>query len=75
MTQDKFTLEEWNNLVEKVNKITQTNDIPENQMGLIWNAYQRIEGVNTRQPCKCLSHAKYWIEAINVINDFIRQQK
>lgn len=69
MGQDKFTPEEWTNLVEKVKSIT--HHIPENQMGLIWNAYQRIQGVNTTQPCGCPSAAKYWIEAINVIRNYI----
>ena len=69
MTQDKFTHEEWYNLVEKVRGIS--DRIPEHEMGLIWNAFQRIEGVNTPQPCSCPSAAKYWIEAINVIRNYI----
>jgi hypothetical protein len=67
--QDKFTPEEWNNLVEKVKGIT--HHIPEKEMGLIWNAYQRIAQVNTVQPCGCPSAARYWIEAINVIRNYI----
>jgi len=69
MSQDKFTPEEWTNLVEKVRSIT--HHIPEGDMGLIWNAYQRIAQVNTTQPCGCPSAAKYWIEAINVIRNYI----
>ena len=69
MPQDKFTPEEWNNLVQKVNKIT--NHIPEHEMGLIWNAYQRIAQVNTVQPCGCPGTAKYWVEAMNVIRNYI----
>jgi hypothetical protein len=67
--QDKFTPTEWNNLVEKVNKIT--HHIPENEMGLIWNAYQRIQQVNTPQPCGCASAAKYWRQAVDVIRNYI----
>jgi len=69
MPQDKFTPEEWNNLVEKVRGIT--DRIPEAEMGLIWNSYQRIAQVNTVQPCGCPSAAKYWVEAINVIRNYI----
>ena len=69
MPQDKFTPEEWNNLVEKVRAIT--DRIPEAEMGLIWNSYQRIAQVNTVQPCGCPSAAKYWVEAINVIRNYI----
>jgi hypothetical protein len=69
MVQDKFTPEEWTNLIEKVRAIT--HHIPEGDMGLIWNAYQRIQGVNTTQPCGCPSAAKYWIEAMNVIRNYI----
>ena len=69
MIQDKFTQDEWNNLVEKVNKIT--NHIPEHEMGLIWDAYKRIAQVNTVQPCGCPGTAKYWVEAINVIRNYI----
>jgi hypothetical protein len=69
MIQDKFTQDEWNNLVEKVNKIT--NHIPEHEMGLIWDAYKRIAQVNTVQPCGCPSAARYWVEAINVIRNYI----
>lgn len=69
MGQDKFTQDEWNNLVEKVNKIT--NHIPEHEMGLIWDAYKRIAQVNTVQPCGCPSAARYWVEAINVIRNYI----
>jgi hypothetical protein len=69
MAQDKFTQDEWNNLVQKVNKIT--NHIPEHEMGLIWDAYKRIAQVNTVQPCGCPSAARYWVEAINVIRNYI----
>ena len=72
MIQDKFTHEEYYNLVEIMKSIH--HHIPENQMGIIWNAYQRIEQVNTVQPCGCPSAAKYWIEAVNVINTFINSQ-
>ncbi len=69
MIQDKFTPEEWNNLVDKVRAIS--DRIPEAEMGLIWNSYQRIAQVNTVQPCGCPSAAKYWVEAINVIRNYI----
>lgn len=69
MIQDKFTHEEWYNLVEKVRRIT--DRIPEHEMGLIWNAYQRIAQVNIVQPCGCPSAAKYWKEAVDVIRDYI----
>jgi hypothetical protein len=67
--QDKFTAEEWNNLKGVMNGIV--HHIPEQYMGLIWNSYQRIQQVNTTQPCGCPSAAKYWIEAVNVIRDYI----
>ena len=69
MGQDKFTPDEWNNLVDKVRGIS--DRIPEGDMGLIWNAYQRIQQVNTVQPCSCPGSARYWVEAINVIRNYI----
>jgi hypothetical protein len=72
MTQTIFTPEEWSYLKGVMGRIT--HHIPEDQMGLVWNAYQRIAQVNTVQPCGCPSAAKYWIEAVNVINTFIKGQ-
>lgn len=70
---DIFTPEEWNHLKDVMNSIH--HRIPENQMHLIWNSYQRIAKVNSPQPCACQSSAKYWIEAVNVIRNFITNQE
>jgi hypothetical protein len=72
MIQEIFTPEEWSNLKGVMGTIT--HHIPENQMGLVWNSYQRIQKVNTPQPCSCPGSAKHWIEAVNVINTFINGQ-
>lgn len=72
MNQEIFTPEEYTNLKNVMGTIT--HHIPENQMGLIWNSFQRIQKVNTPQPCGCPGSAKYWVEAVNVINDYIKQQ-
>jgi hypothetical protein len=72
MIQTIFTQEEYTNLKNVMSTIT--HHIPENQMGLVWNAFQRIQGVNTPQPCGCPGSAKHWIEAVNVINNFIKEQ-
>ena len=73
MSQDIFTPEEYTNLKNVMGSIT--HHIPENQMGLVWNAYQRIEKVNTMQPCGCPGAAKYWVEAVNVIRNYITKQE
>ena len=73
MNQDIFTPEEYTNLKNVMRTIT--HHIPENQMGLIWNAYQRIAKVNTPQPCGCPGTAKYWREAVEVIQNFITNQE
>lgn len=73
MNQEIFTPEEWTNLKDVMKSIV--HHIPENQMQLVWNAYQRIAKVNTVMPCDCPGLRKYWIEAVNVINDFIKQQE
>ena len=65
-----FTQEEYTNLKNVMRSIT--HHIPEQHMGLVWNAYQRIEKVNTQQPCGCPSAAKYWVQAVNVINNYIK---
>jgi hypothetical protein len=72
MGQTIFTPEEWSNLKGVMGTIT--HHIPENQMGLVWNSYQRIQKVNTPQPCSCPGSAKHWVEAVNVINNFIKEQ-
>lgn len=72
MNQEIFTPEEYTNLKNVMSSIT--HHIPEQHMHLIWNSYQRIEKVNTMMPCSCPSAAKYWITAVNVINDYIKQQ-
>lgn len=72
MIQTIFTQEEYTNLKNVMSTIT--HHIPENQMGLVWNSYQRIAKVNTVQPCSCPSAARYWVEAVNTINNFIKEQ-
>jgi len=73
--QDIFTPEEWTNLKDVMKPITQSLIIPENQMKLVWNAYQRISKDNSHIPCACKNLRKYWINAVNVINDFIKKQE
>jgi hypothetical protein len=70
--QEIFNPEEWTELKDTMNAIR--DRIPENQMNRVWNAYQRISKDNSNMPCSCQSAARYWINAVNVINDFIRQQ-
>jgi hypothetical protein len=70
--QEIFTPEEWTHLKEVMSSIH--HFIPDNHMGLVWNSYQRIAKVNTSQPCGCASAAKYWVEAVNTINNFIKEQ-
>ena len=65
-----FTPEEYTNLKNVMSTIT--HHIPENQMGVIWNAFQRIQKVNTPQPCGCPGTAKYWREAVEVITSYIK---
>lgn len=72
MTQDIFTPEEFTNLKSVMASIH--HNIPEQYMGLVWNSYQRIQKTNAKQPCSCQSTAKYWIEAVNVIRNFIKEQ-
>ena len=70
--QELFNPTEWTELKDVMKSIH--DRIPDNQMGRVWNSYQRISKDNSHQPCGCPSAAKYWITAVNVINDFIRQQ-
>lgn len=70
--QDIFTPEEWTHLKNVMSSIH--HYIPEQHMGLVWNAYQRIEKVNTMQPCNCPRTAHYWVTAVNTINNFIKEQ-
>lgn len=70
--QELFNPTEWTELKDAMNSIR--DRIPENQMNRVWNSYQRISKDNSHQPCSCPSAAKYWITAVNVINDYIKQQ-
>ena len=69
---DIFTPEEWTNLKNVMSSIH--HHIPENHMGSIWNWFQKIGKHNRPRPCSCQSSAKYWIEAVNTINNFIKEQ-
>lgn len=68
--QEIFTPEEWTGLKNLMASIG--HFIPEGHMGQIWNWYQRIGKHNQPQPCSCQSSARYWIEAVNNINEFIK---
>lgn len=72
MNQEIFTPTEWTELKNVMSTII--HHIPEQHMHLVWNSYQRIAKVNTMMPCSCPGTAKYWREAVNVINDYIKQQ-
>lgn len=72
MAQDIFTPEEFTDLKMVMNSIH--HHIPENVAGKVWNWYQRIGKHNDKQPCSCASTAKYWIEAVKVIRNFITEQ-
>lgn len=71
--QDIFQPQEWTELKNVMSSIH--HHIPESEMGRVWNSYQRITKTNSPQPCSCQSSAKYWIEAVNVINNFIKEQQ
>ena len=71
--QDIFTPEEWTHLKNVMSSIH--HHIPEQHMGPVWNWYQRINKTNIIQPCACQSSAKYWVEAVNTINNFIKEQQ
>jgi len=69
--QEIFPPEEWTDLKNLMASIG--HFIPEGHMGQIWNWYQRIGKHNQPQPCSCQSSARYWIEAVNTINTFIKE--
>lgn len=71
--QEIFTPLEWQELKNVMSSIH--HRIPESQMGNVWNWYQRIEKTNSPQPCSCQSSAKYWVAAVNTINNFIKESQ
>jgi hypothetical protein len=48
--------------------------LPEQKMGYVWNMYNRIRGVNEKQPCGCQSAAKYWVDAINELRRWVESK-
>lgn len=68
-----FTPEEWSQVKSVMNEIH--HNIPEHHMGKVWNWFQRIGKHNNPQPCSCQSSARYWIEAVNTIKNFITTQQ
>ncbi len=68
--ENKFTTEEYNEIVSVMSTIT--HFIPEHLMGRVWGWYRIIGGHNNNQPCSCQSSAKYWVEAVNTIQNYIR---
>lgn len=69
--QEIFTPQEWTDIKNIMASIG--HFIPEAHMGSVWNWYQRIGKHNQPQPCSCQSSARYWIEAVNTVNNFIKQ--
>lgn len=53
---------------------TQGLYLPEHMMGKVWSWYKRIANSSEAQPCSCQSAAGLWINALNVIKNFIDEQ-
>lgn len=48
-------------------------NLPENKMGMVWNAYKKIAKSQEAQPCSCQSAARLWINALNVIKNYLTE--
>ena len=48
------------------------NRIPNNRIDFIWNKSQDIKGTKVAKPCSCGSAAKYWRDAVNTINEYLK---
>jgi hypothetical protein len=70
MAQDKFTEEEYQNLKEQMKRVG--SHLPLDITSLIWRSYERIKGVREAQPCNCPSSGNLWIKAVNVVNEYIK---
>jgi hypothetical protein len=75
MSEEKYhplTSEEYINLRTTMETIGVR--LPENKMGEVWHSYNRLRGVNEKQPCGCQSAAKYWVDAVNYINNWLKER-
>jgi|TARA_R110000824_G_scaffold105031_4_gene248788 hypothetical protein len=50
------------------------NRIPNNRIDFIWNKSQDILGTKVAKPCSCGSAAKYWRDAVNTINEYLKDK-
>jgi hypothetical protein len=66
-----FSIGEVLELEEKMRDIT--TFIPDNQMGYVWSAYQRILNTTEPQPCGCRSASGLWIKAVDTIKQFLKE--
>ena len=48
--------------------------IPNNRIDFIWNKSQDILGTKVAKPCSCGSAAKYWRDAVNTINEYLKDK-
>lgn len=71
MAQDKFTEEQYQNLKEQMKRVG--THLPTDMTSLVWSSYEKIAGVREGQPCQCPSSAGLWIKAVNVVNDYIKE--
>ena len=71
MEQNKFTNEEFKEMVEFLSTIT--SHIPENKAGYVWHNYKLISGDNSNQPCTCGSAANHWRKAIDTMRNYVKE--
>lgn len=48
--------------------------MPEGHASLIWNTYNRVRGVQERQPCTCGSSGRYWGEAVSYLKNWVKER-
>lgn len=48
--------------------------LPEHLMTPFWSWYNRIRGVNEKQPCGCKSSARHWAACVDTLRKFVKER-
>ena len=49
-------------------------NIPHHRAQYVWNKSQDIKGTKQAQPCACGSAANHWRDAVNTINEYLKDK-
>jgi hypothetical protein len=67
-----LTVSEFNELKDTMESIG--HNLPEHLLPYIWEKYNLLRSKSEPRPCGCQSAAPHWINAVNYLNEWIKQR-